>query len=199
MTPPVIYYCSDLHWGHASVAKLRGYAVESWKALVIDELSALRPNDILFILGDVALDKKSTAEAFDMLESLPVHDIRLVWGNHDQGRPTSSHPNKALHRRACEVTTVTGTALSRKIAGRQVLLSHFPYDSVPSQYATGDEPNLANRLFRLHDQGLPLVHGHVHSGPIHLLPYTMNVAYEATGHLLTTETEIEAWVNKLTS
>ena len=78
-----------------------------------------------------------------------------------------------------------------------MLLSHFPYDSVPPQYDSGDKPDPTNRLFRLHDQGLPLVHGHVHTSTLHLLPYTYNVTYEATGRLLTPECDIEAWLKTL--
>lgn len=192
----MIYYCSDIHWGHESVAKLRDFTVSGWKRYVLDELLPLTRNDILFVLGDLAIDKQNMLDAVDMLRCCHA-DVRFVWGNHDPGRPTSQHPNKRLFTAVSEVASITGTALSRKIAGTRVLLSHFPYDSVPPQHDSGDEPNPVNRLFRLHDQGLPLIHGHVHASTLHLLPYTYNVAYEATGKLLTPECDIEAWLETL--
>lgn len=192
----MIYYCSDIHWGHESVARLRGFMTHDWTRYVYDELMRLTRHDILFVLGDLAIDKRGMLAAIEALRDCPA-DIRFVWGNHDPGRPTSQHPNKRLFAAVSEIASVTGTALSRKIAGARVLLSHFPYDSVPPQHDSGDEPNPANRLFRLHDQGLPLVHGHVHTSTLHLLPYTYNVTYESTGKLLTPECDIEAWVKTL--
>ena len=192
----MIYYCSDIHWGHENIARLREFATEGWKRYVLDELASITRHDILFVLGDLAIDKRDMLAAIEALRDCPA-DIRFVWGNHDPGRPTSQHPNKRLFAAISEVASITGTALSRKIAGTRVLLSHFPYDSVPPQHDSGDEPDPANRLFRLHDQGLPLVHGHVHTSTLHLLPYTYNVTYEATGKLLTPECDIEAWLKTL--
>lgn len=195
----MIYFCSDIHWGHARIARLRGFAtVRDWEDYVADELSKLRPDDILYVLGDVALKPQHMDTALDMLKTTcPAHDIRLTWGNHDPGRTSSAHPNKKYARRAYETFSLVSDHMSRKIAGHRVLLSHYPYDSVPSQHPDDDDANKTRRLYRLPDMGLPLVHGHTHVSERHLLPYTYNVCYEATGALLTPETAIADWVEDL--
>lgn len=199
----MIYYCSDLHIGHTRIAHLRGFAhADTWENYVFDELARLKRDDVLYILGDLAFGKAATDRTYDKLAALKIRQINLTWGNHDLGRPSSRHPNKRLTRRAYDTFTLADSILSRSVNKTRVLLSHYPYDTVPSQHPD-DETNLdtdeipSRRLLRLHDFGLPLVHGHVHTEALHLLPYTYNVCYEATGKLLTSEIEIEDWLHTL--
>lgn len=194
----MIYFCSDIHWGHDRIARLRGFdTVHDWNQHVMNELKQLRRDDILYVLGDIALNTKHMETVLDVFANVcPARDIRFVWGNHDPGHTTSAHPNKKFARRAYETFSLVSDHMSRNIAGYRVLLSHYPYDTVPPQH-DHDTLDVTRRLYRLPDHGYPLVHGHTHVETLHLLPYTYNVCYEATGRLLTPETTIAEWVEDL--
>ena len=75
-------FCSDLHLGHKLAARLRGYSsVEEHDNHIIEilQMYCRKKRDILWILGDVAMNKSSLL----LLNSISCRKI-LVRGNHDQ-------------------------------------------------------------------------------------------------------------------
>lgn len=120
--------------------------IARWNAVV-------RPRDIVWVLGDYALGDPDRALAY--LPSLNGRK-RLVTGNHD--RAWVGH--RSAHRYTGDYLDagfelVTPWARAR-LAGQDVLLSHFPY--------TGDHtPKDRFPEYRLPDVGKWLIHGHVHN------------------------------------
>lgn len=192
----MIYYCTDPHWGHETVAKLRGLTADSWKAYVLAELTKLDKRDTLYILGDVALDRREFLEFCHIVRSLPTGDVHLVWGNHDPASPAHSHVDWKCYEAAHDTFASCETFRVRRINGRRVLLSHFPYDSVPVHPEAEDTP--AHWLYRLHDNGIPLIHGHSHNDVVHTMTHTFNLNYEAQGRFLVPESHIQkTWLDLL--
>ena len=124
-----IFYTSDLHLGHEKVAGYRGFKCsadhdyelgERWRNQVTDR-------DHVWILGDLCLHDLDYALAF--IRDLPGTK-HLVWGNHDAGHPMHRNAHKQ-QRRYLDVFDSVQPFARRKIAGEDVLLSHFPYGKSP--------------------------------------------------------------------
>lgn len=148
------FFTSDPHLMHPFVAGTRGYEsaeahdgqfLDSWRATV-------RPRDIVWVLGDLTV--RHTPEVLALFADLPGTK-HLIVGNHDLCSPVSSKAHR--HQRAyLEVFESVQQAAQIKIAGRRVLMSHFPYG--------GDHAYTEDRYtqWRLRDEGMPLLCGHVH-------------------------------------
>ncbi|WAL63256.1 metallophosphoesterase family protein [Amycolatopsis cynarae] len=149
-----VWFTSDTHFDHALVAGLRGFpspaehdahVVERWNATV-------RPGDQVWHLGDVGMGR--LARFAGTLRQLHG-EIHLVTGNHDEPWPGLRQAHR--HQRAWLEHFATVQAYARRrIAGRNVLLCHFPYEGDH----TGED---RASQYRLPDLGLWLLHGHVHS------------------------------------
>lgn len=76
-----VWFTSDLHLGHKLAARLRGFdSVKEHDVNIITTLmDQVNKRDILFVLGDVAMDKES-------LKLLSAVDCRkkMLFGNHDE-------------------------------------------------------------------------------------------------------------------
>ena len=89
-----IFFCSDHHFGHASILSfkrsdgtpLRDFAtVEEMNETMIDRHnSVVRPQDKVYFLGDVTMSTKSYS--LDFLSRMNGTKI-LIKGNHDQCKP----------------------------------------------------------------------------------------------------------------
>lgn len=146
------FFWSDLHFDDAGVAAERGYAdsgahdndiIKAWTRTVTDA-------DTVWLTGDLAFDEPT--QALEILRWLPGTK-HLVYGNHDTAHPL--HANAAGERARYEAVFETAAPSARiRIGDRDVLLSHFPYSTgkVRERYAK----------HRLTDEGLWLIHGHVH-------------------------------------
>lgn len=148
-----VYFTSDLHLGHAKVAEIRGFASvsdhdraisESWRARV-------RDRDQVWVIGDLAAS--SPRHALEILAGLPG-EKHLILGNHDPAHPMHRDAHRKL-RLYAEVFASVAQSARRRIGGREVLLSHFPYEN------DRGEPRYTQ--WRLRDEGVPLLHGHTHS------------------------------------
>ncbi|MFI5609638.1 metallophosphoesterase family protein [Amycolatopsis sp. NPDC051903] len=149
-----VWFTSDTHFDHQLVAGLRGFetpaehdahVVETWNATV-------RPGDQVWHLGDVGMGR--LARFADTLRQLNG-EIHLVTGNHDEPWPGLRQAHR--HQRAWLEHFATVQAFARRrIEGRNVLLSHFPYEGDHIGADRGSQ-------YRLPDEGLSLLHGHVHS------------------------------------
>ena len=78
-----VYFISDLHLGHSNILKFGQRSFDSIEehddALVQSWNSVVRPNDLVWVLGDVAMD----VQALDRAMSRMVGRKRLILGNHD--------------------------------------------------------------------------------------------------------------------
>lgn len=148
----VVRFTSDLHLGHEKVAGLRGFnsAEDHDIAILGNWHSTVQDEDIVWVLGDLCMGNPTSALA--ALKTLPGRK-RLVLGNHDAGHSI----NRNAHRWAApyaEVFEHVATCARTKIQGREVLLSHFPYDR--------DRGEARHLQWRLPDLGATLLHGHTH-------------------------------------
>lgn len=149
----VVYYHSDWHFNHAFVASTRGYdtaeAHDEW--LIRNINSTVTKRDHLWVLGDVFMG--SVTEGLKQIAR--VNGIKhLVLGNHDAAHPMhkGSHSKQ---RRFLEVFESVHLHEQHTINGRKVNLSHFPY--------SGDHYDKDRyEQWRLRDEGLWLINGHVH-------------------------------------
>lgn len=151
-------YIADLHLGHEKVAGLRGHTsvaehddaiMQAWRRSVPDD------DTPVFILGDNSSGGAAGEErALAILAALPG-EKHLILGNHDRLHPLGKNARKHFAAYA-EVFASVSIADQVNVAGRRVLLSHFPYE--------GDHDGVEARheQWRLRDTGRWLLHGHVH-------------------------------------
>lgn len=147
-----VWFTSDLHIGHRLVAGTRGFdaADEHDAALAAEWRSRVRHSDHVWVLGDLAVS--SPARALGWIADLPGIK-HLVSGNHDKCHPMHRDAHN-WQRRYLEVFASVQPFARRKIAGLDVLLSHFPY------LVDREEPRYMQ--YRLRDEGAWLLHGHLH-------------------------------------
>ena len=162
-----IFFTSDLHLGHANILQFEpgritelhlspirvdDSCVEHDEALIARINSRVKPEDKLFILGDVGL--ASSGYLRNCVQRINGHK-HLVRGNHD--KHTDSHFYKMGFEVVCYEMTL-------KISNHFVRLSHYPYRKpwykayFPWQWKEKD------RHKRPVNYGNILLHGHIHSG-----------------------------------
>lgn len=179
-----VYYCADLHFSHRLVAGHRGFGdnTDAHDAEIIERWSGIvRDDDIVYVLGDLAVSNPTRALA--ILSELPGRK-RLIEGNHEAG--ASLHRDAPRLRRKFgydDVFEWMSPYGKRRIAGQEVLLSHYPYVADHS-----DEPRYAQ--FRLPNLGAWLLHGHTHSTAIRTSEREIHVGWDAWRRLVS-EHEIE--------
>lgn len=151
-----VWFTSDLHAGHLRAPELCDRPFDNIDAMddaTIDRINqSVAPDDILWVLGDVALGDRS--------KSLPKlarvnGRKRLVAGHHDHcwgGHAKPKHHDRFL---AVGFELVADQAWTT-IAGTPVLLSHLPYEGDSHE---GDR--YADQ--RPVDRGTWLLCGHVHN------------------------------------
>jgi len=172
-----VHFTSDLHIGHRLVARLRfeeisgctpGAAADevcvAWHDAFLagnwDEL--VDTKDQVWVLGDISAGGTSSqATALQWIHDRPGQK-HLIAGNHDGCHPMhrDSHRWQRLY---LEVFDSVQSSASRKVptglanpATVRTLLSHFPYEN---DHTADDRFN----QWRLRDEGMPILHGHVHS------------------------------------
>ena len=75
-----VWFSSDLHLGHRTMARLRGFnSPEEHDEHILSKLQVVGKKDKLFVLGDVAWKKEHLAQ----LKSTPGVK-ELIFGNHDK-------------------------------------------------------------------------------------------------------------------
>lgn len=146
-------FTADLHFGHNFVAGLRGFdSAEEHDESMIDNInSATQDEDILWILGDIGI--RTNEETLDKVGRLKGRKM-LISGNHDSTHPMHKNAWKS-QARALRVFEYVAPFQRLRLGGEDVLLSHLPYSGDHS-----DEDRYGQ--YRLKDEGLPLLCGHVH-------------------------------------
>lgn len=148
-----VFYTSDLHFNHEFVARDRMYqtAEEHDEELIHRFNKVLGKRDQLWILGDVFMG--SITKGLPQVDRLNGTK-HLVLGNHDAAHPMHRRSHSQLRRFYDSFESVS-LHEQHRIAGHEVLLSHFPYE--------GDHHGTDRGLqWRLRDEGNWLLHGHVH-------------------------------------
>ena len=160
------WFTSDLHFSHKMMAKLRGFTKEvpgedgfttigdteaHDAAIVANWNRVVRDEDIVWVLGDVGMGH--LFKFADRLRALKGRK-HLIAGNHDDPWPGNRDSFKYQREWLGYFETVQPFA-RRRVDGRAVLLSHFPYEADHT-----DEPRA--QQFRLRDEGEILLHGHTH-------------------------------------
>ena len=150
-----VFFTSDTHFLHKMVAGLRGFATpeEHDEAVIANWNRAIRPDDLVWHLGDVGLGNEAR-----ILEQAARLNGRkqLITGNHDSCWP-GNRGARSRQRRWLEVFESVQAFARIRINSRPVLLSHFPY------LGGGDHTDEERGTqYRLPDEGLWLLHGHTH-------------------------------------
>lgn len=176
-----VWFTADLHIGHRLVAGLRGFEddparhdaelARGWDARVAG-------TDVVWLLGDISGGGRGSQQrALAWLAARPGTK-HLIGGNHDSVHPMHEDAHKALPAYLGVFASVQQSA-RRKLAGRQLLLSHFPYLD-----ATDSGEGRAARRFdqwRLPDCGAWLLHGHTHGTARRSGPRSIHVGLDAWG------------------
>lgn len=186
-----VFYTSDTHFGHTrvielcdrpfgSVAEMDDLLVEWWNLTV-------KPSDIVYHMGDV------TSGALPPLEHIRKLNGRkiLIAGNHDACHPMHREWLKYLPKYLDAGFEAVMPFARRKIGQIEFLMSHFPYNADHT-----DEPRYGQ--YRLRNNGLPLVHGHVHT------LYTerdlgLNVGVDRWNYVPVSEDIIVDWLKRVTA
>lgn len=166
-----VYYTADLHLGHRLIAGLRGFGEDTdahdaalataWDGLV-------GKDDHVWVLGDLTM-KGNPADALAWIVARPGVK-HLVAGNHDPCHPMHRQAHK-LQPRYLEAFASVQPYARRKIDGRVVLLSHFPFHA--------DRGEVRYAQYRLPDLGEFLLHGHTHSRERFTSDHELHVGLDA--------------------
>jgi calcineurin-like phosphoesterase family protein len=133
----------------------RGFAsrAEHDRAVIANWNETVGPDDIVWHHGDVGLGPQE--KILEMAAQLNG-EKHLIAGSHD--RPWAGHRNAHKYqRRWLEVFASVQPFAHFSVDGQQVLATHLPYRG---QGDSTDEERYSQ--YRLTDEGLPLLCGHVH-------------------------------------
>lgn len=192
------YWTADLHLGDRWVAPKRGFTSPSdHDEVILSQLHELRPDDELYILGDLSSGvREEEQRALSLLRDSPPR-IHLIAGNHDS--VSSVHRQGWQHQRAWLDVFASVRDFARvRVHDRHVLMSHFPYDILGDE--RGDrEPRYS--AYRLPDVGYPLIHGHTHQRAPHAgegEPYDRMFCVSWDAHRsIVTEDMLGGWIERL--
>ncbi|CAO5232606.1 hypothetical protein [Frankia sp. AgKG'84/4] len=150
-----IFWTADLHFGHRGLLE-RGYrpwsTVEEHDGALVDNWNAtVGADDTVWVLGDVAM----SASKLGPVAGLNGRKI-LLCGNHDAPWPGHAKPRQHQRYLAAGFAEIRDTFTAwATVGGREVEMSHLPYEGDH----TAEERYVEHRPA---DEGLPLLHGHVH-------------------------------------
>lgn len=161
-----VWFTADQHFGHARLLELSAARGREFSSigehdarLVAGWNEVVAPDDTVWVLGDV--DMHGKAHSLGLVSQLCGTKI-LVAGNHDAAWAgvRDGWRQRGLYLAAgfAAVLDFAVTAIPPARPGglnTRVLLSHFPYAG-----DSHDEDRY--RQYRLRDEGVTLLHGHVH-------------------------------------
>lgn len=205
--PPRRFWTSDQHIGHKRVATVfRPFATvaDHDKALAEAWDSAVRPNDIVYVLGDIAINPRRD-RAFEWFVERPGIK-HLITGNHDAVHPLHGsrafrEQSRAIEARGTNVgpswfdafQTINHFGMTT-VNGQKLMMSHFPYQG------EGDR-DMEDRYseFRLRNEDHALVHGHTHATKkiSSILRRSIHVGVDAWNWTPVSEAQISDWLAKL--
>lgn len=199
------FFTSDHHIRHDLVVRERGFFHEhpqtgelglgnvqvvdhdAYEACIAaDWDSRVGKDDLVFVLGDIALNPNKGA--FDWFDARPGRKI-LISGNHDATAGFHSSASKAQKVWLNHFESIHDY-LQIKFGDRRVLASHYPYVGEGER-----EMEDRHTQFRLRDEGMPLLHGHVHSKNVVTNGNQYHVGLDAHNLQLVHELEIIDWLD----
>lgn len=152
------YYTSDLHFDHKNIIKYcnRPYANvdEMNKGLVANWNSRVKPEDTVYILGDLTLAGKE--RALEFLKQLKGNKI-LVIGNHDTFAYKDSFDSEAAHF-CCQVERKAMCRVHDPFIDKSIVLCHYPL-----------------AVWKHKEQGVLHFYGHVHNSTPERFPYLQQI------------------------
>lgn len=182
------WYTSDLHFGHVNILtytpQRRVYlglsetdtVVEMNEAIVDLWNTQVAPDDTVWVIGDVAMGKvHETIQYVTQLNGTK----HLFLGNHDRPHPICTRDEEKRKAWAKEYRAVGfGDQVFQDTMifdGIEARVCHFPYygDHTMDRYNADDISKYVQK-----DEGLPLVHGHVHD-MFQTLDHQYNVGIDA--------------------
>lgn len=184
----MIWFTSDLHFGHESVITYCNRPFESLglmhAALVKNWNKCVQEKDTVYVLGDLALCSfKDFAPIASQLRGNKI----LIRGNHDHY--SEGQYNKLGFQVYHEI--------KMKLAGNMVRLSHYPY-ALPWY----KRPFAYKSELRFMDKRPPripgeiLIHGHTHT-KYRSIDNRIHVGVDAWGYRPVAATEIESLIGKM--
>lgn len=209
-----VYFTSDLHIGHTTIAKIRCEAEnpelfnsrtdenefdeweqdvtnwhDAWLAKIWD--TTVRPDDIVWVLGDISSGTKTAQLASLQWFRERPGVKRLITGNHDDAHPMhrDSYKWQPLYLEAFQSVQAFARIRIPLDAGGHLdaFLSHFPYH--------GDHGKERYIQYRLPDMGRDfIIHGHTHSKK-RFGGRQLHVGVDAWHGLLVPLASIQAYVN----
>lgn len=188
------WFTSDLHVGHLRINELaqRPFSsVDEMDQAIVDRWnSVVSTQDIVYVLGDVALGKIDLSLA--RISQMNGHKV-LVPGNHD--RVFSGNKSAYIqrfwpvyHRVFSQIWPEQSLFMMR--SGRVVRLCHFPLygDSGVNDRYVDKRPPVSRT---------PLLHGHTHRKEKISGPLSFHVGVDAHDFTPVSEDEIEAWLTTI--
>ncbi len=190
-----LWFVSDTHFGHQNILKFEPVArpfedtnemdeilIRNWNAVVAPEDRVIHLGDAIMGNFDVGLARMGRLNG----------SIDLVPGNHD--RVFSGEKDVRVERFTPRYLEVFNEILPETFQmtlsnGSDVLVSHFPYEGDHTESDRHADKRPTN-------DGLPLIHGHVHSlwhtnGPM------FNAGVDVNNLTPVSEDEIIGWVEGL--
>jgi len=159
------YFVSDTHFNHNNIIKYcdRPFdSVEEMNEVLIKNWnSVVSEGDIVYFLGDFSMSLGAVEE---LTKRLNGHK-KLITGNHDScfsGHRMSRKVDKALEVKQKYYTAgwrSIDSVTTTSVCGVEVNLNHFPYKKIKDS----DRHDKRYDKYRIEDNGLWLLHGHVHS------------------------------------
>lgn len=161
-----VWFTSDLHLQHPRLSEIRGFNGDvdlHNRAIMTNIYDTVVNGDQLWILGDISSGSStSESHALALLGKLRRDrrlSLHLISGNHDTCHP--AHRNSHRRQRLFYDTFESVQPFARrKIAGRNVWLSHFPWRGYGDR-DPGVERYAECRLNNVNKDDW-LLHGHTH-------------------------------------
>jgi len=157
-----VWFTSDTHFSHKLVSQIRGFVANDEvdvnrhdETIIRNWNGVVRPDDIVYLLGDVSLKSPRVYAPLTVRLNGTIH---LVYGNHDPGFGGIRGGEKLTREYLDAGFASMHEFLRKKIDGRNVLMSHFPY--------SGDRGDDRATQYRLRNEGVPILHGHTHQNEV---------------------------------
>jgi calcineurin-like phosphoesterase family protein len=183
-----IWFTSDTHFGHTNVVTLshRPFSsIEEHDEAIIERWNAVvHPQDQVYHLGDVGLG--SDKYTLECVARLKGHK-HLITGNHDSVHPQHRDYHGKFKTWAQYFESIAQFA-RKKIARREVMLSHYPYAG--DHYGTERDMQ-----YRLRNEGKFLLHGHTHERMIILQGAQLHVGVDSHNFTPVPLDDVAKWIN----
>ena len=173
----MIYFTSDLHFGHANIIRLCnrpfGSVEDMDEALIEGWNRRVRQEDTVYLVGDIVWDHRKVP---DYMNRLAGKKILISSGNHDASW---------VRREACKPYFEDMVPyLETRLCGHPVTLCHYPL--LEWKDSREDTPKHVGYL----------IHGHIHNRvseeyrQLYLQPHALNAGVDVNGFLPVTFEEL---------